>query len=199
MILTGVSRFFAAGYRHSAAAPEAKYSGGRVISDAGQYTISADVEVIGVYRKSTPWDHKTRFSGGQLTHSALEADEGIEDWLLGREPVEVMAGYLRVQRHGIGSSASPPFLGFGVIRRICDPDTVRLMYQPLILPKVKYVPQGSESGESEQGALNLTPTSYMAQIYPEDETGEWIWRFGVVETEEEAEAVIKGVFGMVEK
>lgn len=195
MILTGVSRFFAARYQYqSGAAPDEKYAQGRVISDAGQYTISADIEVTGVYHKSTPWDHKIRFSGGQLTHSSLEADEGTADWLFGREPVEVMAGYLSVTRHGIGAGVSPPFVGFGVIRRLCDPDTVRLMYQPMILPKVKYIPQGSESAEAEQGALNLTPTSYTAQIYPEDETGEWIWRYGVVETEEEAEAVIMGVF-----
>lgn len=196
MILTGVSRFYAALYHYDKAARQAVYSQGRVICDAGKYSISGAMETVPLYRKSIPTDYKGRFSGGQLTHSSLDTDGETEAFLYGYSPAEIMAGYLSVRRYGIGGKARPPYLGFGTIRRVCDPDGVRLLYQPLILPKVKYLPQGDESIESEQGTLNFTSTSYTAQIYPDEGSGEWIWRFGPVETEEEAEAVVMGVFGM---
>lgn len=196
MILTGVSRFFAAGYEYDRSSRSLTYTGGRLLSDAGKYTVNINTEMLTIYQGGIPVNHLERLTEGQLTHDNLDANGDARAFLMGDPPEEVMAGLIRINRYGVGENSKPPFVGFGTIYEICNPDTMKTLFQPIILPKVKYLKTSVESVATRENAPVLTPTEYTAQIYPEDKSRRWIWRFEPRETEEEAEAVIKGVFGM---
>lgn len=186
-VITGYSKPYVAVY--SASGNTVTYSGGMVLARGVGVSIQPDTASDNkFYADNVEAENAgTVFGSGTVNITVDGLKEEARKLIYGLPAAET--GWVHY-----GNSQSVPFVGFGCVVRYMEDGATT--YEPLVLPKIMFAPEGLEA-ETQEEDIDWQTTELSASIY-RDDTANQDWRLDgtAVETEAAAEAAIKTKLGI---
>lgn len=139
-----------------------------------------------------------KFTGGTAKYTVDGLHDAAERFIYGLpEPEEVPVGAdKKVKIIKYGKKAKPPYLGVGFVIWYQSDDVVT--YQPMILPKVKFKPHGTDA-KTQEGEKNWQTLPLESTIFRDDTPDHnWKWLLEEQSTEEEAIAILMALLSVAE-
>lgn len=197
MIYTGLSRLYVAKYNYDKITNKTTFSDGISLGEAMNYTINISTTSTALYTNNHKRGEIISFSDGSVTHKAPDANMEASAYISGIKPVEVsLKNGKTIKKYGHSVEVQPPYLGFGTVYRVQDMDKDRTLYQPIITPKIKYE-ISSDSVETQGETITFNVPDLSAKVSVDDETHEWMWKYDLLETEAEADEVLREILEVV--
>lgn len=204
-VTTGFSKPYVAKYANTGGTTS--YSGGLLLGRGVDVTSEIDAaDDNNFYADNVIAEtESTQFTSGNLTVTVDGLGNDAATLILGLPaPVALQVGESlvkgeppgkSVQMQHYGKALNAPYVGFGYVRRVMYQGTTS--YIPIIHPKVKFsLP--SDSAATQQDAIDWQ-TQELSATLMRDDTANADWKIEAAElldTEEEAEAVIKQVLNI---
>lgn len=200
-VTTGFSKPYVAKYANASGVTS--YSGGLLLGRG--VDVSSEIDAAddnNFYADNVIAEtESTQFTSGNLTVTVDGLGNDAATLILGLpEPVALQVGEspgTSVQMQHYGKALNAPYVGFGYVRRVMYQGVTS--YIPIIHPKVKFsLP--SDSAATQQDTIDWQ-TQELSATLMRDDTANADWKIEAAElldTEEEAEAVIKKVLNITE-
>lgn len=139
------------------------------------------------------------FTGGTVSLTVDGLLQKAERFIYGLpEPTEVAYGESQkamMTKHGV--NAKPPYLGIGAVVRYQSNGVTT--YVPTILVKAKFKTNGTEAATQEENKDWQTQELEAALFRDDTADADWKWVGEDLPTEEEAVAIIKGIFAVADE
>lgn len=137
------------------------------------------------------------FKGGNIKYTVDGLLDAAERFVYGLpDPEEMTVGDKKVNVTKYGNKSKPPYVGTGFV--VAYQSEGNVTYQPIILPKVKFITHGTEAKTKEEQKDWQTQV-LEASICREDTADEnWKWLFEEQTTEAEAIAILTSVLNVAD-
>lgn len=138
-----------------------------------------------------------KFKSGTVKYTVDGLLDAAERFIYGLpEPEKMNVGDKQVNVIKYGDNANPPYVGTGFVVAYQSEGVVT--YQPMILPKVKFITHGTEAKTKEE-QKDWQTQSLEASICRDDTTNcDWKWLFEEQTTEAEAIAILTSVLNVAQ-
>lgn len=138
-----------------------------------------------------------KFKSGTIKYTVDGLLDDAERFVFGLpEPEKMTVGDKTVNVIKYGNNANPPYVGTGFVVAYQSGDVVT--YQPIILPKVKFITHGTEAKTKEE-QKDWQTQALEASICRDDTTNcDWKWMFEEQATEAEAIAILTAVLNVAD-
>ena len=138
-----------------------------------------------------------KFKSGTLKYTVDGLLDAAERFIYGLpEPEKMAVGEKQVNVIKYGDNANPPYVGTGFVVAYQSDGVVT--YQPIILPKVKFITHGTEAKTKEE-EKNWQTQTLEASICRDDTANcDWKWLFEEQATEAEAIAILTTVLNVAQ-
>ena len=138
-----------------------------------------------------------KFKGGTLKYTVDGLLDAAERFVYGLpDPVEMEVSGKKINVTKYGDTANPPYVGTGFVVAYQSEGVVT--YQPIILPKVKFIDHGTEAKTKEEQKDWQTQTLEASICRDDTANCDWKWLFEEQATEAEAIAVLTTVLNVAQ-
>lgn len=178
-VITGYSDPWVAAY--AATGNSVTYSGGMALARGVSVSIAPDDATDNrFYADNTEAENAgTTFGSGTVTITVDGLKAAARKLIFGLGTADE-SGWVHY-----GNSQSVPYVGFGCVVRYMEDGVTS--YEPLVLPKIMFSPEGLEA-ETQEEEIDWQTTELTAQIY-RDDTANQDWRLDGASVETQAAAV----------
>ena len=195
MALIGLSKPYAAVYAN--AGSTVTYSSGAVCGKAVSLDISLDDGSDNIlYADNAPAESDNQFAGGTLTLTTDDLYADVMTSFLGMEEAAVSGTGLPTgaKWYKNNDNQVTPYLGFGAIAKKKVGGAIK--YVAIVFQKIQFA-NLSQSIETQGETINWQTPEITAQIMRSDNaTHDWRWISSDLDTEADAEALIKNVLNI---
>lgn len=136
-----------------------------------------------------------KFKSGNLKYTVDGLLDAAERFIYGLPvPAEMTVGDKKFNVTKYGDNANPPYVGTGFVVAYQSEGVVT--YQPIILPKVKFITHGTEAKTKEEQKDWQTQTLEASICRDDTANCDWKWLFEEQTTEAEAIAILTSVLNV---